>query len=206
MGLKPVTLEGEYVRLVPLELSHAEALFEVGADPAVWRHAYLKITTVEQMRAYVAGALDEQARGISLPFATCERESGRVIGTTRYGSIAMEHKRLEIGWTFVGPAWQRTPINTEAKYLMFRYAFEELGVNRVELKTNALNERSQNAMLRVGAKREGTLRRHMVNSDGTIRDTVYFSVIAEEWPDVKAALLEKLARPWEKSAGGSSGA
>ncbi|MDZ4797900.1 MAG: GNAT family protein [Bryobacteraceae bacterium] len=206
MGLEPVILEGQYVRLVPLELSHAEALFEAGADPEVWRYSCLKIATLEQMRAYLAGALDEQSRGVSLPFTTCDKSTGRPIGTTRYGSIAMEHKRLEIGWTFIGPAWQRTPINTEAKYLMFRHAFEVLGVNRVELKTNALNFRSRNAMLRVGAKEEGTLRSHMVNGDGTIRDTVYFSVISGEWPGVKAALEEKLARPWEKSAARSRAA
>jgi RimJ/RimL family protein N-acetyltransferase len=200
MGLEPVTLEGRYVRLIPLELFHAVPLFEVGSDPDVWRHSYIKIANPEQMFDYVKGALDEQVRGVSLPFATCDAHSGRVIGTTRYGNIVMEHKRLEIGWTFVAPPWQRTPVNTEAKYLMFQHAFETVGVNRVELKTSALNQRSQNAMLRVGAKLEGTFRRHMVNADGTIRDTVYFSVIAEEWPEVKLALQEKLARPWEKNS------
>jgi RimJ/RimL family protein N-acetyltransferase len=152
------------------------------------------------MRMYVATALVEKAYGVTLPFATCDRETGRVIGTTRYANIAPEHRRLEIGWTFVNPQWQRTPVNTEAKYLMFRHAFEKLGFNRVELKTNALNTKSRNAMLRVGCTEEGTLRRHMANPDGTSRDTVYFSVIAEEWPAVKTRLEEMLTRPWQKSA------
>jgi RimJ/RimL family protein N-acetyltransferase len=199
MVVEPVTLEGQRVRLTPLELSHAVELFESSSED-VWRYTTVKITTVDAMRDYVRAALEERARGVSMPFATCERASGRVIGTTRYMSIAPEHKRLEIGATFVGPAWQRTPVNTEAKYLMFRHAFEELGVNRVELKTNALNLKSRTAMLRVGAQEEGTLRRHMINSDGSIRDTVYFSVIAEEWPKVRARLEEMLARPWQKVA------
>jgi N-acetyltransferase len=198
MGLKAVTLEGRWVRLEPLRIEHAEELFEVGSDPELWRLTTVRIESVDDMRRYLQAALDEQSRGVALPFATCERETGRAIGTTRYANIVPEHKRLEIGWTFVSPRWQRTPINTEAKYLMFRHAFEELGYNRVELKTNALNTKSRNAMLRVGCTEEGTLRRHMVNPDGTLRDTVYFSVVTEEWPQVKARLEEMLARPWQK--------
>ena len=121
----------------------------------------------------------------ALPFATVDRKSGKPIGSTRYGNIVPEHKRVEIGWTWISPALQRSAINTEAKFLMLRYAFETLGCNRVELKTNSLNMRSRAAILRIGAKEEGTLRSHMVNPDGSLRDTVYFSIIAPEWPDVR---------------------
>ena len=125
-----------------------------------------------------------------LPFATIDRRTGNAIGSTRYMNIVPEHKRLEIGWTWISPAWQRSAINTEAKYLMMRHAFEQMGCNRVELKTNALNARSRAAILRIGAREEGTLRSHMINRDGTLRDTVYFSVIAPEWPEVKAGLKQ----------------
>jgi RimJ/RimL family protein N-acetyltransferase len=131
-----------------------------------------------------------------MPFCTVEQRSGDVVGTTRFGNMAPEHKRLEIGWTFVTPRLQRSPVNTEAKYLMFRQAFEGWRCNRVELKTSALNERSRNAMLRLGCTEEGTLRRHMINQDGSVRDTVYYSVIAEEWPTVKQRLGAMLARTW----------
>jgi RimJ/RimL family protein N-acetyltransferase len=146
------------------------------------------------MRAFIEGALELQRSGSALPFATIHSASGRPIGSTRFGNIVPEHKRVEIGWTWITPPFQRTAVNTEAKYLMLRYAFEELGCNRVELKTDALNARSRAAILRIGAKEEGTLRSHMVNADGTLRDTVYFSVIAPEWPQVAENLLAKLRR------------
>jgi RimJ/RimL family protein N-acetyltransferase len=146
----------------------------------------------EGMRAFIEEALAGQQAGSALPFATVEQASGRPIGSTRFGNIASEHKRVEIGWTWIAPEWQRTAINTEAKYLMMRYAFERLSCNRVELKTHALNLKSRTAILRIGAKEEGTLRSHMVMSDGSLRDTVYFSVIAPEWPEVKRSLEHKL--------------
>ena len=132
--------------------------------------------------------------GSALPFATIDTASERVIGSTRYGNIDHANRRLEIGWTFVAPAWQRTRINTEAKYLMLRYAFETLGSIRVELKTDALNQTSRRAIARIGAREEGTLRHHMICADGRLRDTVYYSVIAPEWPGVKAALEARLQR------------
>ena len=132
--------------------------------------------------------------GTALPFATVDRKSGRAIGSTRFGNIVPEHKRIEIGWTWISPQFQRSAVNTEAKFLMLRYAFERLGCNRVELKTNSLNMRSRNAILRIGAKEEGTLRSHMINPDGTLRDTVYYSILAPEWPDVRARLEARLAR------------
>ena len=144
------------------------------------------------MAAYVETALREQASGISLPFAQVERASGRVIGSTRYGNIERAHHRLEIGWTWVARAWQRTAVNTEAKYLLLRHAFETLGCMRVELKTDSLNERSRAAIQRIGAREEGIFRNHMITASGRIRHTVYFSIVDSEWPQVKSRLESRL--------------
>ena len=146
------------------------------------------------MRAYIEVALGGQAQGVMLPFAIVERESESVVGSTRYGNTALAHRHVEIGWTWVARPWQRTSVNTEAKWLMLRHAFERWGCQRVELKTDALNNRSRQAILRLGAKEEGTLRKHMVTDSGRQRDTVYFSITDDEWPGVKAELLDRLAR------------
>jgi N-acetyltransferase len=192
MNLAPVTLAGQHVRLEPLSLDHLSALLEVAGDAAIWRYMSGDCSKVEGMRAFIEEALQAQQAGNALPFATIDRGSDRPIGSTRFGNIVPEHKRVEIGWTWIAPEWQRTPINTEAKYLMMQYAFEQLGCNRVELKTHARNVKSRTAILRIGAKEEGTLRSHMVMPDGSLRDTVYFSVIAPEWPEVKRGLEHKL--------------
>ena len=191
MDIRPVTLEGQHVRLEPLSLDHTEALWPAAAPPEVWAFTTIRIRSADDLRAYLAEALADRN---AVPFCTIDRATGEAVGTTRFANISVEHKRVEIGWTFVTPAKQRTAINTEAKYLMLRHAFETWGCNRVELKTNALNTKSRNAMLRIGAKEEGTFRRHMINSDGTLRDTVYFSIIAEEWPSVKVHLEQLLSR------------
>jgi RimJ/RimL family protein N-acetyltransferase len=150
--VEPVVLEGEHVRLEPLALAHLDGLCEIGIVEELWRWIPTQITTPEQMKAYVELALTERANGVSMPFAQIERASGRVIGSTRYMNIEKAHRRLEIGSTWIAPAWQRTAINTEAKYLLMRHAFEDLGCMRVELKTDSLNEKSRNAILRIGAK------------------------------------------------------
>jgi RimJ/RimL family protein N-acetyltransferase len=146
------------------------------------------------MKAYVEMALSERANGVSMPFAQIERASGRVIGSTRYMNIEKAHRRLEIGSTWIAPEWQRTAINTEAKYLLMRHAFEDLGCMRVELKTDSLNEKSRAAILRIGAKQEGIFRNHMITSSGRVRHTVYFSVIDSEWAGVKAEMERRLGR------------
>ena len=192
MKVEVVTLEGAYVRLEPLAETHLDGLAEVGLDEDLWQWIPFSVRTKEEMAAYVKTALEERARGVSLPFATVERATGQVIGSTRYGNIDRQHHRVEIGWTWVARAWQRTAVNTEAKYLMMRHAFETLGCLRLELKTDSLNERSRAAILRIGAKEEGTFRNHMVTASGRIRHTVYFSVIDAEWPAVKAGLEAKL--------------
>lgn len=192
MKLEPVTLEGRGVRLEPLAVSHHAALCEVGLDPELWRLIPYRASTPDEMRGYISSALEAQAAGTAIPFATVERASGRVVGSTRFMNIEVAHRRAEIGSTWIAKPWQRTAINTEAKYLMLQHAFETWGCIRVELKTDALNQRSREAMLRIGAREEGTLRQHMVTWSGRLRDTVYFSILDSEWPGVKADLEAKL--------------
>lgn len=194
MKIEPVTLEGNKVRLEPLTLNHYEALCEVGLDEELWRLTAVSASTPEAMRAYVEEALKEQKEGRSLPFATIDKATGKVVGSTRFGNIDRHNRRVEIGWTWIGRDWQRTHINTEAKYLMLRHAFETWKCIRVELKTDSLNEHSQNAMLRIGATKEGTLRNHMVTYTGRLRHSVYFSFIDSEWEEVKAKLEEMIKR------------
>ena len=192
MNVVPVVLEGRHVRLEPLSQAHHADLAAVGLDAELWRWIPTPVRTPEEMSAYIATALDEQARGVSLPFALIEKTSGRAIGSTRYGNIDRAHHRVEIGWTWVAPAWQRTAVNTEAKYLLLRHAFETLGCMRVELKTDSLNERSRAAILRIGAREEGTFRNHMITSTGRVRHTVYFSILDSEWPAVKSSLQSRM--------------
>jgi N-acetyltransferase len=187
-----VTLVGRHVRLEPLTREHLPQLVAVGLDPDLWRWIPTPVRTAEQMAAYVDRALDEQAAGRALPFATVDQATGTVVGSTRFGAIEPANRRLEIGWTWVARPWQRTPINTEAKYLMLRHAFEALRCIRVELKTDALNERSRQAIRRLGAVEEGTLRSHVITESGRRRDTVYYSILAAEWPDVKSRLEARL--------------
>jgi RimJ/RimL family protein N-acetyltransferase len=194
MKVTPVTLEGTRVRLEPLTQSHQPALVAIGLDEDLWRWTpSAPVRKPEDMTAYIAFALAERDAGRALPFATVDRATGRVIGSTRYGAIEPRHRRAEIGWTWLGRDWQRTAANTEAKYLMLRHAFETLGCVRVELKTDALNERSRAAIRRIGAREEGILRQHMITTTGRIRDTVYYSVLDSEWPQVKTELERRLS-------------
>jgi len=192
MVFTPVILEGRHVRLEPLTLEHTAQLAEVGLDADLWTWIPTPVRTPEEMSAYVQTALKEQATGSTLPFALIEKSSGRTVGSTRYGNIDRDHHRVEIGWTWVARQWQRTPINTETKYLLLRHAFETLRCIRVELKTDSLNERSRAAILRIGARQEGIFRNHMITASGRIRHTVYFSIVDSEWPEVKARLEAKL--------------
>ncbi len=192
MQISSVTLKGASVRLEPLSLDHLPALCEVGLDPELWRWTNTACLDEASMRAYVESALRAREAGTELPFATIDRASGRVAGSTRYMNVDMAHKRLEIGSTWLAAPWQRTALNTEAKYLMLRHAFETLGCLRVELKTDVLNERSRAAILRIGARQEGIFRKHMITATGRNRDTVWFAVIDDEWPGVKERLERKL--------------
>lgn len=195
MSIEPAILEGTHVRMEPLDLArHWDGLVAIGLAPELWRFTLAKIVTPESLRAYLDTALAERAQGVSIPFATVHRASGRVAGCTRFGNIVADHAKAEIGWTWVGVEFQRTIVNTEAKYLMLRHAFEVWRLRRVEFKTSSLNEPSKNAMRRLRLVEEGTMRKHMINEDGSPRHSVYFSVIDDEWPAMKTRLEAMLAR------------
>jgi N-acetyltransferase len=190
--VKPVTLEGRIVRLEPLALDHLDDLARVAFEGDLWRWTVVQPTDASGLRAWIESALAGAASGTELPFSTVDQATGRAIGSTRFMSIVPEHRRLEIGWTWIGAAWHRSGANREAKLLQLAHAFETLGANRVEFKTDSLNERANPALLGIGATFEGTFRNHMVMPDGRLRHSNYYSVVAEEWPVVKARLLEGL--------------
>lgn len=189
------SLAGRHVRVEPLSLAHASDLFEAGRDPSLW--AFMPrgpLASEDEARAFVASALAELERGDQVPFALVHVESGRAVGSTRFLDLRRAHRGLEIGWTWIAREHQRTAVNTEAKLLLLAEAFEHRACLRVQLKTDARNERSQRAIERLGAVREGVLRRHQICPDGFVRDTVMYSITDAEWPAVKQRLVEKLAR------------
>jgi RimJ/RimL family protein N-acetyltransferase len=190
--LQPVTLRGASVRLEPLTIGHVPALTRVGLDPELWRWQPKVIATADDMREYVQAALDQQTQGEGLPFVIVDPISEQVVGSTRYFDVALRHRRLEIGATWIARSHQRTALNTEAKLLLLTHAFETLGAGKVVLKTEMLNEQSRRAILRLGAIEEGRFRRHLLADSGRPRDMVYFSILEAEWPTVKARLREKL--------------
>jgi RimJ/RimL family protein N-acetyltransferase len=195
MNVEPVVLQGQRVRLEPLTGEHAPDLFQVAQDEEIWR--FMPAPTprrVEDVRAWIDNALARQARGEMLPFAVIDVASGRAIGSTRYLDISPHDRHVEVGWTWYGRDYWRTAVNTECKYLLFRHAFEALGSIRVALKTDLRNERSQRAIERLGAVREGVLRRVVIMHDGYQRSSVYYSVLDDEWGNVKARLEGWLAQ------------
>jgi N-acetyltransferase len=190
----PVTLTGKLVRLVPLRPEHASLFWEAAknARQEIFRWFPMLMDSQEDFQRLVDRSLSEQECGRSVPFATEVRESAIVIGSTQFMNIDAASHRVEIGTTWIVPEWQRTAVNTEAKYLMLRHAFEEWTCLRVEFKTDALNRRSREAIRRLGAQEEGTLRKHMAAQNGRQRDSVYFSILDSEWPGVKARLERML--------------
>jgi RimJ/RimL family protein N-acetyltransferase len=195
MEVKPVVLTGKYVRLEPMTEEHAPALAEIGVGQPFWDFMlYGNITSVDDMGNWVRDILARAQKGTDLPFVAVHLESGRVAGATRYLNIMPQDRGLEIGGTWYGPAFQRTVVNTECKYLLLRHAFESLGCIRVQLKTDLRNERSQKAIERIGAVREGVLRNHMILPDGRYRHSVFYSILDDEWPQVKKRLEEMLSR------------
>ena len=188
-ALTPVTLEGRWVRLEPLTRRHLPLLEPVASDRELWRLTREDASTPAELAAYVDRALAAQAEGTALPFAIIDRATGSAAGSTRFAMYEPVDRRLEIGWTWLGRAWQRTALNTEAKLLLLTHAFETLAMRRVELRTDVLNQQSRRAILRIGATEEGIFREHMVTNSGRIRDTVYFSILAREWTEVKARLI-----------------
>ena len=194
MQLAAITLEGNHVRLEPMRVGHIPALNKAAADPRIWEFSSAVARTPLEMQKYVDTALDWQQAGTAVPFVTMTKDGHEVIGSTRFANIDVANRRAEIGWTWLNPQWWRTAINTEAKYLMLRHAFETWKCIRVELKTAAKNVRSRTAILRLGAKEEGILRHHMIQPDGSYRDSVYFSILDDEWPEVKRRLEAVLAK------------
>ncbi|HEY7968761.1 MAG TPA: GNAT family N-acetyltransferase [Candidatus Limnocylindrales bacterium] len=192
--VEPVTLEGRVVRLEPLSLDHVPGLAEVGLDPAIWRLTIARPASEADLRTWADTALRARDAGTEMPFATVEASTGRPIGSSRYMNIVLEHRRLEIGWTWLAPPWQRTGANREAKLLMLTHAFEVLGCRRVEFKTDSTNEASRTALLGIGATFEGIFRKHMVMPGDGIRHSAWYSVVDDEWPAVKARLEESLRR------------
>jgi len=192
MKVDPVILEGEFVRLEPMRVDHLPALCKVGLDEALWELAANIVKEKSDLERYVRSALADQMAGKAVPFVTIERESGTIVGSTRFGNIDMANRKAEIGWTWINPKWQRTVINTEAKLLMLTHAFETWKCIRVELKTDVRNEKSRAAMKRIGCVEEGVLRNHMITESGRYRDSVYFSIIDSEWESVKAKLSSKI--------------
>ena len=194
LAISPLSLEGRHVRLEPLRPEHASVLWEIAKDHLADLFQWIpyRLQTLEDFEKFNRQVLDEQVRGLTVPFATVERASNVVVGTTRFMNMDLANRKVEIGSTWIAPRWQRTAVNTEAKYLMLCHAFEVWKCLRVELKTDALNQRSRQAILRLGAKQEGTLRKHMLTYDGRQRDSVYFSILDAEWPEIKSHLELKL--------------
>ena len=188
MDVKPVTLDGKRIRMEPMLADHLDALAEAGGFAELWKWTTTRADTRDEMETYMNVALRDAAAGTALPFVTIDKASDRIIGSSRFGNIDPSNKRAEIGWTWITPEFQRTYVNSEAKYLMLRHAFEVWGCVRVELKTDFLNSKSRNAMLRMGATEEGVLRKHQIMYDGRYRDTIYYSVLDTEWPEVKKRL------------------
>ncbi len=194
MKIEEIVLDGEFVKLEPLKVEHLDPLCEVGLTDEIWRLNPVQVNSNEAMKKYIETALDEFRRGVSLPFVTIDKSTNKIVGSTRFGNIDLKNLRAEIGWTWINPAWQRTYVNTEAKLLMLTHAFETWKCVRVELKTDVLNEKSRSAILRLGARQEGIFRQHVICDSGRLRDTVYFSILDNEWQSVKENLARKLGR------------
>ena len=193
-SIGPLALEGRIVRLEPLSLDHVPRLAEVALDPAIWRWTIARPESESDLREWAEAAIRNREAGTEYPFTTIEASTGRHIGSSRYMNIVLEHRRLEIGWTWLAPAWQRSGANREAKLLMLTHAFEVLACRRVEFKTDSNNEPSRNALLGIGATFEGIFRKHMVMPGDGIRHSAWYSVIDDDWPQVKARLEESLRR------------
>ncbi len=195
MDMKPVTLAGRFVRLEPLTEEHVPGLAAIGMEDEIWKFMlYGPMRTEHDMRNWVRDMLNRASQGTDLPFAVIDLKTGCVAGATRYLEIRPAHRGLEVGGTWYGAAYRRTRVNTESKFLLLRHAFETLHCIRVQLKTDSRNERSQRAIERLGAVKEGVLRNHLVLLDGHIRHSVYYSILDSEWPAVKVRLQEMLAR------------
>ena len=193
LHIEPVTLWTDRLTLRPLSLADVPALGQAASDGALWEKTTTTVPQADGFDGYVRKALDLQAAGLALPFATVVNDGNRIVGSTRYMNIDAVNRRVEIGTTWIAKSWQRTFVNTHAKFLMLRHAFEVLGCIAVEIRTHSRNDQSRAAIERLGARLDGILRRHMIMPDGHIRDTAVYSILPEEWPEVKARLEQRLA-------------
>lgn len=200
MEISPVILEGQHVRLEPLSSAYEKSLIDAVSDGELWNSTVTTVPSPATMTAYIASALEAQAQGRELPFVIIRKSSSQVVGSTRFYDIDRDHRRVEIGYTWLAASVQRTVVNTEAKLLLLTYAFEVLRCIRVAFLTDVLNQQSRTAILRLGAKQECILRNHMIMPNGRYRDSICFSIIETEWPEVKARLEAKLGRKVEEDA------
>jgi RimJ/RimL family protein N-acetyltransferase len=205
MTLVPISLHGSLISLEPMTLARLDELANVGLDPELWRLQPRAIESVADMREYIERALAEQDQGMGLPFIIVRRADNSVIGSTRFMDIALAHRRLEIGATWLTNGARRTGANVETKLLLLRHAFETVGVQKVVFKTDALNTQSRTAILALGASEEGTFRRHLIADNGRVRDMVYFSILDSEWPTVHSHLRARLAHYERPEASPRSG-
>lgn len=187
-----IILEGNTVKLVPMENSHLDGLWDAGHNQSIWEFTSSKVRNKAEMKKIIVSAIAEREKGTQLPFTVIDKKTGEIVGSTRFMDISEVHKSLEIGWTWYSPEYWRTRINTESKFLLLQYVFETMGLNRVQFCTDSRNVRSQAAIARLGAVREGVLRKHRIIADGYVRDTVVFSILKEEWPKIKRELQEKM--------------
>lgn len=190
--IKNLSLEGEHVRLIPLEKKHKEDLLKAASDGNLWELWFTSVPSEKTIEQYINRALDQKEKGLEYPFVVVEKSAGKIIGSTRYYNIQPEHRRLEIGYTWYAKTFQRTGVNTECKYLLLQYAFETLNCIAVQFMTDSHNECSRAAIARIGAKQDGVLRHHRLNTNGTYRDSVVFSITDNEWPSVKKSLNYKM--------------
>ncbi len=191
-ALGPVTLEGKYIRLEPMRPNHAQALLQAAQAPQIWTWMSAEPTKLDTMRDFISAAMEAEAKGQEYAFTVLIKAGGRVVGSTRYMDVQPDSRGVEIGWAWDAPDNWGTVVNAEAKYLLLEHAFENWKAIRVALKTDALNIHSQAAIKKLGAKFEGVLRHHRIRRDGTLRDSVMFSIIESEWPEVKAALARRI--------------
>ena len=186
-----IILEDELVKIEPLQEEHFELLLPTAMQESLWLFTVAKINSKEAFRKYFDTALEEKRNKRSYPFAYYNKQTQQYVGSTRFGNIEFPHKKVEIGWTWIHPSLQGTGFNKHCKFLLLNFGFETLGLNRIELKTSLLNLKSQKAMLKIGAVKEGIFRKNIINDDGTTRDTVYFSFINNEWPAIKENIFRK---------------
>jgi RimJ/RimL family protein N-acetyltransferase len=192
--IKPVILKGKAIRLEPLKIDHLQGLFEAGQDAAIWSYMPSTVRSIESMADWIEKALSNQEKGLDLPFVVIDQNTGEILGSTRFLDIAPKDRGLEIGFTWYTPRVWRTSVNTEAKYLLLKHCFETLKTIRVQFKTHHLNLASQKAIERIGGVKEGILRNHRIQEDGSIRHSVYYSILDTEWETIKERFEKTLLK------------